>query len=86
MKDHWLSNRLKELGKKSRGLAQHLGVADSRITEIKKGLREIQTDELVREHFETVWLPQKARQYFTERDPKALAYLPKLLPAPTRAA
>lgn len=46
MKDHWLSNRLKELGKKSRGLAQHLGVADSRITEIKKGLREIQTDEL----------------------------------------
>lgn len=39
-----------------------------------------------REHFETVWLPQKARQYFTERDPKALAYLPKLLPAPTRAA
>ena len=33
-----------------------------------------------REHFYKVWLPTKASQYCKERDPKAIQYLPKLLP------
>jgi len=37
-----------------------------------------------RKHFHEVWLPKKARDYFTDRDPKALQYLPKLLPAPKK--
>lgn len=43
---HWLKRRLTELGKTNRDLAQHLGLADPRITEILKGARQIQTDEL----------------------------------------
>lgn len=35
-----------------------------------------------RRHFAEVWLPQRAQSYFQERDVKALAFLPKLLPAP----
>jgi hypothetical protein len=35
-----------------------------------------------RAHFENVWLPQRATDYFAERDVKALQYLPALLPAP----
>ena len=34
-----------------------------------------------RAHFHKVWLPTKAVAYFQGKDPKALAYLPKLLPA-----
>lgn len=37
-----------------------------------------------RRHFREEWLPLKAEQYFRERDPVALTYLPKLLPAPTK--
>jgi KilA-N domain len=33
-----------------------------------------------RKHFSEVWLRYRARKYFSERDPKALGYLPKLLP------
>ncbi|MDQ6808244.1 MAG: hypothetical protein M3Z64_02285, partial [Verrucomicrobiota bacterium] len=29
---------------------------------------------------DSVWIPNDAPQYFTDRDPKALSYLPKLLP------
>ena len=36
-----------------------------------------------RKHFREVWLPQKAKEYFAKRDPRALQYLPKLLPKPT---
>ena len=36
----------------------------------------------LRTHFHTTWLPFKAEKYFQERDPKALQYLPKLLPPP----
>jgi len=36
-----------------------------------------------RRHFREVWLPQRAAAYFAERDPAALTYLPRLLPAPT---
>ncbi len=35
-----------------------------------------------REHFNNVWLPKRAADYFKERDAKALTYLPALLPAP----
>jgi hypothetical protein len=33
-----------------------------------------------RRHFREEWLPVKAIQYFKERDPLALQFLPKLLP------
>ena len=35
-----------------------------------------------RDHFQTVWLPSRAEDYFAERDAKALPYLPALLPPP----
>lgn len=35
-------------------------------------------------HFHEVWLPKRAIGYFTERDKKALPYLPLLLPAPEK--
>jgi hypothetical protein len=33
-----------------------------------------------RKHFTEVWLPQRAPEYFAQRDPLALKHLPKLLP------
>jgi prophage antirepressor-like protein len=36
---------------------------------------------LFREFANNVWIPQKAHNYFKDRDPKALEYLPKLLPS-----
>lgn len=39
-----------------------------------------------RTHLHDVWLPQRAMTYFKERDPTALAYLPKLLPPPASEA
>lgn len=35
-----------------------------------------------RRHFREVWLPKRAADYFADRDPLALTYLPRLLPAP----
>lgn len=35
-----------------------------------------------RDHFENIWIPERALYYFKERDPKALPYLPALLPPP----
>jgi hypothetical protein len=35
-----------------------------------------------RAHFQDVWLPERSRGYFEERDVKALQYLPALLPGP----
>lgn len=40
-------------------------------------------DELLhhfRAHFRNVWLPERAAEYFSARDPVALQYLPRLLP------
>lgn len=37
-----------------------------------------------RKHFREVWLPEKAAAYFEKRDPRALQYLPKLLPRKRR--
>jgi prophage antirepressor-like protein len=36
------------------------------------------------EFVDTVWIPEHAERYFATRDPAALPYLPKLLPAPTK--
>ncbi|MGP1274197.1 MAG: BRO-N domain-containing protein [Caulobacterales bacterium] len=36
------------------------------------------------EYVDTVWIPEKARDYFKTRDPAALPYLPLLLPAPEK--
>jgi hypothetical protein len=35
-----------------------------------------------RRHLREVWIPQRAEGYFREKDPRALAHLPKLLPRP----
>jgi hypothetical protein len=37
-----------------------------------------------REHFATVWMPERMVSYFKEKDPKALEYLEKALPAPVK--
>lgn len=39
-----------------------------------------------RRHFREVWLPEKAPDYFASRDPRALQFLPRLLPAPRKKA
>lgn len=36
------------------------------------------------EFIETVWIPEHSEEYFKKRDPKALTYLPKLLPPPDK--
>ena len=36
----------------------------------------------LRKHFNEVWLPQRAEAYFKERFPKALPFLPRILPLP----
>jgi prophage antirepressor-like protein len=38
------------------------------------------------EYVDTVWLPECGEQYFRTRDPKALPYLPKLLPPKRKKA
>jgi hypothetical protein len=38
-----------------------------------------------RAHFNNVWLPTKAVEYFGSRDTKALTYLPKLLSGPSQS-
>jgi len=35
------------------------------------------------EYVDKIWLPERAEIYFSDKDPKALEYLPKLLP-PTK--
>lgn len=51
--------------------------ADGRIVQAK--MYPVELIEEFRLHFNEVWLPQRANDYFAERDPKALPYLPKLL-------
>jgi hypothetical protein len=38
------------------------------------------------EYVDTVWISECGPQYFKTRDPKALAYLPRLLPPPKAKA
>jgi hypothetical protein len=35
---------------------------------------------MFREHFNEIWMPKRAIEYFEEKDPKAIPYLQKLLP------
>jgi len=51
--------------------------ADGRIFSAKMYPIELLED--FRVHFNEVWLPTKAIEYFTDRDPKALPHLPKLI-------
>ncbi|MER2528717.1 MAG: KilA-N domain-containing protein, partial [Candidatus Competibacter denitrificans] len=53
---------------------------DGRVVYPKLYPNEVLAD--FRRHFYEVWLPKKAEHYFSERDPKALQFLPKLLSAP----
>jgi plasmid maintenance system antidote protein VapI len=46
MKNIWLQQRLKEIGKQKRALANHLGLSPARITEIIAGQREIKAREI----------------------------------------
>ncbi|MCW7544886.1 hypothetical protein N7I30_13850 [Aurantimonas litoralis] len=39
-----------------------------------------------RRHFRDEWLPNRSIAYFSGKDSAALAYLPRLLPAPPQAA
>jgi len=50
---------------------------DGRVVNAKLYPNEVLGD--FRKYFYTHWLPEKARAYFAERDPKALTHLPKLL-------
>ena len=54
--------------------------ADGRTVYPKLYPNEVLAD--FRKHFHEVWLPKKSENYFAERDPKALQFLPKLLPKP----
>ena len=51
--------------------------ADGRVVQAK--MYPVELIEEFRLHFNEVWLPQRSTEYFRERDPKALPYLPKLL-------
>lgn len=51
--------------------------ADGRTVQAK--MYPIELIEDFRRHFNEVWLPQRAMDYFRERDPEALPHLPKLL-------
>lgn len=50
---------------------------DGRVVQAK--LYPVAFLDLFRKHFNEVWLPEKATEYFTKRDPKALPYLPALV-------
>jgi hypothetical protein len=56
--------------------------ADGRIVDAKLYPNELLA--AFRKHFHEVWLPNRANDYFTQKDPSALPYLQKLLPAPKK--
>jgi len=51
--------------------------ADGRVVQAK--MYPIELIEDFRVHFNEVWLPSRAMDYFKDKDPKALLFLPKLL-------
>lgn len=55
MQKHWFQQRLRQLGKTQRGLAKHMGLDPSRITEILNESRSIKIEEAVEiaEYLET---------------------------------
>lgn len=54
--------------------------ADGRVVDAKLYPNSVLAD--FRKYFNTVWLVERAEEYFKEKDPKALKYLPKILPPP----
>lgn len=50
---------------------------DGRVVSPKLYPNEVLAD--FRKYFHEIWLPQRAKAYFEERDPKALLHLPKVL-------
>jgi len=71
----WLRDE-KKVDTKSLPTYKHV-YADGRMVDARLYPNEWLAD--FRKHFHEVWLPQRARKYFEEKDPKALEYLPKLL-------
>lgn len=55
---------------------------DGRIVPARLYPNEVLAD--FRKYFHKVWLPTKAVEYFTKKDPKILDYLPALLPEPKK--
>ena len=53
---------------------------DGRIVKARLYPNELLAD--FRQHFQEVWLPARTTNYFEERDPKALEFLPRLLSPP----
>src|SRR3546814_19203837 len=47
MQKHWFQSRLRQLGKTQRGLAKHMGLDPSRVTEILNKSRGIKIEEAV---------------------------------------
>src|SRR3546814_309604 len=47
MQEHWFQSRLRQLGKTQRGLAKHMGLDPSRVTEILNKSRGIKIEEAV---------------------------------------
>ena len=47
MEQHWIADRLEELGKRKAQLAEALGLPPTRISEILRGRREIQVAEVM---------------------------------------
>ncbi len=54
---------------------------DGRVVQARLYPNELLAD--FRAHFHEVWLPQRAEEYFKDRDSLALPHLPKLLPKPS---
>ena len=52
--------------------------ADGRVIDARLYPNEVLAD--FRNYFHNTWLPNRAQGYFSKRDPKALEYLPNLLP------
>ena len=57
---------------------------DGRVVEARLYPNDLLAD--FREHFQTVWLPQRASDYFSERDAAALPYLTQLIEGPDESA
>lgn len=52
--------------------------SDGRVVNAKLYPNEVLAD--LREYFHRIWLPTRAEDYFADKDPSALPYLPKILP------
>ncbi len=75
MFSNWLR---KEKGIDPKGFSQYTHCfEDGRLVKARLYPNELLGD--FRGHFYNVWLPQRATDYFAQRDPKALTYLPEVI-------